>query len=133
MLIGDEILCIVIPAHHEHWVLISRMTLFCDFSSSWNPHPAIFDRHGYKWPDDFDDAETGLLFISETNANRIITLPVGIGLSGAINLRVREVSGQWSAAVKIPKGTSPDQPAAALDPAGTLYVFMVLPANEYLP
>jgi hypothetical protein len=31
--------------------------IFCDFSSSWNPHPAIFDRHGYKWPDDFDDAE----------------------------------------------------------------------------
>ena len=28
MLIGDEILCIVIPAHHEHWVLICRKNHF---------------------------------------------------------------------------------------------------------
>ena len=26
MLIGDELICLVIPAHREHWVLISRMT-----------------------------------------------------------------------------------------------------------
>ena len=36
----------------------SAHAIFCDFSSSWHPYPVFFDRHGYKWPDDFDDAES---------------------------------------------------------------------------
>jgi len=31
--------------------------IFCDFSSSWHPRPEVFDRHGFKWPDDFEDTE----------------------------------------------------------------------------
>ena len=65
-----------------------------------------------------------MLFVSETNANRIVTLPIGIGLSGALSIAVRDVSGQWSKPVKIPKGTSPDQPAAAVESEGKLYVFV---------
>ena len=70
------------------------------------------------------DAQTGLLFVSETSANRIVTLPIGVGLSGAISVGVRDPSGQWSKALHIPKGSSPVQPAAALDSAGNLYVFI---------
>jgi len=32
--------------------------VFCDFSSSWYPDSAFFDRHGFKWPDDFEHAES---------------------------------------------------------------------------
>ena len=33
-------------------------TLYCDFSSAWHPHSTFFEDHGYKWPDDFDNAES---------------------------------------------------------------------------
>lgn len=32
--------------------------IFCDLSSSWYPHPKVFDGNGFKWPDDFEAADS---------------------------------------------------------------------------
>jgi hypothetical protein len=70
------------------------------------------------------DSETGFLFISEMNANRITTLPGGIAGSGKVTMKIRNPLGKWGATVAVPKGTSPNTPAACQDGAGNLYVFI---------
>jgi sugar lactone lactonase YvrE len=70
------------------------------------------------------DSETGLLFVAETNSNKITTLPVGIASSGKIGLKIKSASGQWSTTVTVPKGISPNTPAVCEDGTGKLYVFI---------
>jgi len=54
----------------------SAHAIFCDFSSSWHPHPVLFDRYGYRWPEDFDDAEN----IGEAKFQTIEDLSSGLSL-----------------------------------------------------
>jgi hypothetical protein len=50
--------------------------IFCDFSSSWHPRPEVFDRHGFKWPEDFEDAEN----VGQTRFQVIEDLKGGLSL-----------------------------------------------------
>ena len=71
------------------------------------------------------DSATGFLFISETTAGRITTMPVGKALSGRIKLRIKAAGGGWGSWITAPPQTftSPNTPAACVDESGNLYVF----------
>lgn len=71
----------------------------------------------------FFDSETGLLFISETNAGRITAIPVDSELTGRIILKIKDASNQWSGALVAPGLKSPNSPAACVDDSNILYVF----------
>jgi sugar lactone lactonase YvrE len=71
----------------------------------------------------FFDSETGLLFISETNAGKIIAIPESWHKLGRIILKVKDSSNQWSDAFVAPGLKSPTSPAACVDDSNILYVF----------
>lgn len=70
------------------------------------------------------DKQTGRLFVAETAANRVSTIPSGVALAGSLYFKVRNPSGGWSGWQTMPGGfKSPSEPAAVLDANLNLHVF----------
>ena len=77
------------------------------------------------------DAANGNLYVAETSANRISYWAAGTAFSGGIYLSVKNASGTWANAVKLPGSiTSPSDPAAIFDASGNLYVFVQASDNS---